>query len=189
MSSETSQEFLTAAEFLELELPKDGDNDYELIAGRLALKSRLGIGGKPGRVIFKLSQMLADFLQTRPNGWVFTMTPTNLGQPQGRHYVEPDVSFVSVETYPWEITGYLPVAPDFVAEVWSPTDAAEKIQSKIQAYLFAGVRLVWSIYLAEKQVEVFWQNEPDSELFDINGVLDGEDVITGFKLPVGELFD
>ena len=56
----------------------------------------------------------------------------------------PDVAFVTSAKWASleDKTGYLPVAPDLVAEVVSPNDSSSAVEAKVQMWLEAGVQLV-----------------------------------------------
>ena len=67
-----------------------------------------------------------------------------------RHFVKPDVAFVSFER--WPKSRKIPsqnafrVVPDLVVEVVSPSNSANEVEEKIVGYLGAGVRQIWVIY-------------------------------------------
>jgi hypothetical protein len=50
-----------------------------------------------------------------------------------------------------------------------------------------GTRLVWIFYPATRTVVV--ESPSGTQRLDIDGVLDGGDVLPGFKLPVRDIFD
>ena len=84
--------------------------------------------------------------------------------------------------------GHLTVAPDLVLEVVSPHDNAEIVETKIQEYLGAGVRMVWVVYPATRVAYVFGP-ERAVRLLSPGDALEGGDVLPGFSLPLKELFD
>ncbi len=184
-----TEKLYTVEEFLNLDLPDDDANEYELIEGRLVAKPKGGVSGPHGRVVFRLSGKIDSFLETNPIGEGFAGASTNLGQTQGRNYVEPDVCFVAAGRILSDFSGSIPVAPDLVVEVWSPSDTTQKIHDKIIEYQAAGVRLIWSIYLLDKFIVIIRLNDPDIRFLNISGELDGEDVLPGFKLAVSKLFE
>ncbi len=193
MITELGEKLYTVEEFLNLNLPDDDDNEYELIRGRLVAKPKGGVSGEHGDMVARITTELNVFAGVRAGekslGKVYSGASSNLGLSQGRSYVEPDVCFVLKDRTPPKFKGPIPVAPDLVIEVWSPSDTTEKIQNKIEAYLEAGVRLIWSVYLLSKFVLVYRLNEPDLKLLNLKDELDGEDVIPGFKVAVRNLFE
>jgi Uma2 family endonuclease len=50
---------------------------------------------------------------------------------------------------------FLPLCPDFVIELLSPTDRLSKIQEKMQEYIDNGTGLGWLINRKDKQVEIY----------------------------------
>jgi Uma2 family endonuclease len=83
--------------------------------------------------------------------------------------------------------GHLTIIPDLAIEVISPNDLGYEIDAKVQECLTAGVRLVWVIYPESRTVCVYRPDEPGTILRE-NDVLDGEDVLPGFRCRVGDLF-
>ncbi len=101
----------------------------------------------------------------------------------------PDFAFVARGRITPEMdrTRYLPLAPDLVAEVASPSDSPRRIAERVQNYLDAGVRLVWVLYPASETVRA---HRPGQEPKILRGddVLSGEDVLPGFTCRLTELF-
>jgi len=105
----------------------------------------------------------------------------------------PDVAFVTSERWPsgrpqpidenaWS------VVPDIAVEVVSPNDLAEDQLEKIIEYFQAGVRLVWVVFPKHRRVYVY--EEPGSvRVLSDRDVLEGGQVLPGFSLAVGLLFD
>ncbi|NCJ08076.1 Uma2 family endonuclease [Synechococcales cyanobacterium C] len=99
---------------------------------------------------------------------------------------------------------FLPLAPDFVIELRSATDALKTIQDKMKEYQENGVWLGWllnpkdrevGIYRLGQDVEVLrWQSLTVNEatlkgLEDSPLILSGEDVLPEFVLDLKEVFD
>jgi Uma2 family endonuclease len=101
----------------------------------------------------------------------------------------PNGAFVSAGRFGSEGTpdGFVPFAPDWVVEIaeWLPGPTA--FARKIPIYLASGVRLLWVIYPATQTVTVYTQDQPPRVL-GLDDMLDGEDVLPGFTLPVRALF-
>ncbi len=99
----------------------------------------------------------------------------------------PDIAFIaSARLMP--LTGkYYSIAPDLAVEVISPGDSASEINDKIQDYFGAGVRLVWLVYPRSETVHVFTAAD-QVHIHKTGDVLDGGDVLPGFTLPVGNVF-
>jgi Uma2 family endonuclease len=84
--------------------------------------------------------------------------------------------------------GSWPIAPDLAVEVISPTEKAEEVETKLDEYLRAGVRLVWILFIPTRNV---WAYKMDgtAKLYRSTDTLVGEDVLPGFAVPVAELFE
>lgn len=76
---------------------------------------------------------------------------------------------------------FLPLCPDFVIELSSPTDSLKTLQDKMQEYMNNGTRLGWLINPKDKQVEVYRQNRA-VEVLNFPNTLSGEDILPGFTL-------
>jgi Uma2 family endonuclease len=190
MSTEVGEKLYTIPEFLAIEWPEDDENEYELIKGRIVAKTSGSTSAKHGRIVGKLSQYLNNFLDSSLLGKLYAEASCTLDKPDGINYPKPDVSFVAKGRTPEDFDGPIPVAPDLIIEVWSPSDDTETIQNKIEAYQQAGVRLIWGVYMVHKYVIVYKLNDPDIKLFNsYNGILDGGEVLPGFELPVSKLFE
>jgi Uma2 family endonuclease len=78
---------------------------------------------------------------------------------------------------------FLPLAPDFVIELRSPSDPLEKLQAKMEEYVAQGVRLGWLIDPDERRVHVVRPSEAP-EMLDNPERLSGEPVLPGFELDL-----
>lgn len=101
----------------------------------------------------------------------------------------PDASFVRRERIE-EVRigkGYRAGAPDMVVEVVSPSDSYADVEAKVARWLDAGCRMVVVVNPARRAATVY-RSRDDIVLLTENGVLDGGDVVPGWKLPLTELF-
>lgn len=99
------------------------------------------------------------------------------------HVVAPDFAYKSTpmsDEYPD------PIAPEWAIEVVSPTDKAPEIRAKRQIYIQAGI-LYGELYPKLQSIDVYAPGQPPRTL-GINDILDGGDVLPGFKLALKELF-
>jgi Uma2 family endonuclease len=83
--------------------------------------------------------------------------------------------------------GHLTVSPDIAVEILSPSDRAYEISRKVSDYLAAGTRLVWVVNPESKIVEIH-RSEGCGTILRESDILEGEDVLPGFRCPVAELF-
>ncbi len=105
----------------------------------------------------------------------------------------PDWSFVSYERWakdrPFPFTGnFRDVVPDIATEVVSPNDPADELLVKVREYLRGGVRLVWVVYPAAREVHAYRPDSRDVRVYLAADELDAGDILPGFRTPVGPLF-
>jgi Uma2 family endonuclease len=103
----------------------------------------------------------------------------------------PDVVFIAKESLPaggFSMERSWRVAPDLAVEVLSPSNSAIEIQRKVLEYLECGTRLVWVVDPAARCVTIY-RSRDDLRLLTEGGMLDGGDVLPGFKLSLSELFE
>jgi Uma2 family endonuclease len=102
----------------------------------------------------------------------------------------PDVSFIRQERLPKNIRSYPEIAPDLAVEVASPNDRIYDIQTRVQEFQKAGVKLIWMVYPYNRTVDVYrLANGLKPQSYIGEDELEGEDVIPGFKLKVSDIFD
>ncbi|HKG25240.1 MAG TPA: Uma2 family endonuclease, partial [Thermomicrobiales bacterium] len=104
-------------------------------------------------------------------------------------WLAPDVAFVSAARLSriGFSDGYSRRIPDLVLEVKPPSNTEADIHEKVSIYLGGGVRIVWLVRPIERTGAVFRPHGPE-RILDENDVLDGEDVLPGFRRPLSELF-
>ncbi len=99
----------------------------------------------------------------------------------------PDASWIPLEKWnnltPQQRQKFLPLCPDFVIELRSPSDSLKTLQNKMIEYLENGTKLGWLINPKTKQVEVYRQGK-DVEILDNPKTLSGEDILPDFVLDL-----
>jgi len=104
----------------------------------------------------------------------------------------PDASWVKRER--WEALTqqqrrkFLPLCPDFVVELCSPTDSLKQTQAKMQEYIDNGASLGWLIDAEARRVEIYRPNQ-DVEILENPATLSGEDVLPGFVLSLQQIME
>ena len=83
--------------------------------------------------------------------------------------------------------GSSPVIPDLVLDVRSPSDNRADVEAKMRTWIAAGVRLCWELNPRTEILTIYRPGQPERTI-DGNGVIDGEDVLPGFTLPMRRLF-
>ena len=174
---------VTADELLAL----PNEKDFELVDGRLV--ERFG-GARSSSLAIKVACLILEWSKSRAAGYVFecscgyqcfSKSPDNVRKPK--------VSFIRFGRLPGEVVpeGYITIAPDLAIEVLSPNDLASNVDSKVEEYLQAGVRLVWVVQPDSKTVLIYRANGTIAGLREADE-LSGEDVLPGFRCRVHEIF-
>lgn len=80
------------------------------------------------------------------------------------------------------------VPPDLAIEVFSPTNQRRRgdFQQRVRDWLDAGVRLLWVIY-PDPEYAMAYRPDGSARMVREHESLDGEDVLPGFRLDLGEL--
>lgn len=140
-----------------------------------------------GWIARNVQRALDAFVAQRRLGQVFG---DNVPFTLGAHRVRvPDVSFLSAARVPGPPPshGGWPCAPDLAVEVVSPSERRPGILRTVADYFEAGGREVWLIDEEDRTVEVHAVDAP-VRLLDETGVLEGADALSGFQLPVVDVF-
>lgn len=166
-------------------LNRDGHR-YELVNGELIDMGNSG--AKHGYICSILMILLGGYVRLQNLGAMFDSS-TAFKMKSGNKR-SPDISFMAKERLQGLDDlpdGFLEGAPDLAVEILSPSNTVEEIDSKLVEYFENGARLVWVIQPKQKYVLVYRSAEPDRLLKSADS-LDGEDIVPGFTLPVGDLF-
>lgn len=103
----------------------------------------------------------------------------------------PDASWLKLERWnaltPAQQEKFLPLCPDFVVELLSPSDSLKMAQSKMQEYIDSGAQLGWLINRKAQQVEVYRADRP-VEVLQSPQALSGEGLLPDFILELAEIF-
>jgi Uma2 family endonuclease len=163
------------------------DVPYQVIDGELRGVSPSS--ADPGRVSALIGGFLVQYNEKHELGEVFTAEAGFVLSRTHLILVAPDVAFVRAENIPpdYDFREFFPGAPDLAVEVTSPSDRPGEVEEKIARYLAAGSRLVWKADSVLRLVVVHRPGRVPQTLH-IGDVLDGEDVLPGFRLPVALLF-
>ena len=103
----------------------------------------------------------------------------------------PDAAFVSQARLDriGEVEGYWPGAPDLAVEVVSPNDVHTEVVEKSLSWLEAGCRMVLVVDPGQRTVTVYRSLEDIRILrAEAGDVVDGTDVVPGWRLALAELF-
>jgi Uma2 family endonuclease len=147
------------------------------------------VGAASGRREISIGAQLYNWNERTNLGETFSSS-TIFILPSGAER-SPDAAWV--ERSRWEAftaeeqEKFLPLAPDFVIELRSPSDRLPKLQEKMIEYRDNSVRLGWLINPQQQQVEIYRLGR-DVEVLESPTSLSGEDVLPGFVLDLQSIF-
>ena len=115
---------------------------------------------------------------------------TGFSLPKGSDR-SPDAAWISLAKWESLTTeqrkGFLPLCPEFLIELLSPSDSWKQGEVKMQEYMDNGCLLGWLIDPKHKRVAIYRQGQP-VEILDNPKTLDGENVLPNFVLQSGHIF-
>jgi len=162
------------------------DRLCELVDGILVQKT---VGLRESIIAVKIGSAVSDFVEPRGLGLVAGEGGTL--QLDINLVRIPDVSFISWERVPGGEVPQEPVpllVPDLAVEVISRGNTRKEMDEKLQEYFEKGVRLVWYVRPRSRVVDVYTAPDHFARL-TASMQLDGGDVLPGFSVQVGELFE
>jgi len=178
----TAERLMTAEELLE----RSDKGRYELVKGVLVEMAPPGY--EHGQVTNQLSYRLTYHVVQNHLGVVLA-AETGFRLARDPDTVRaPDIAFISKARQPATApSGYADFAPDLVAEVVSPHDDPDEIQSKVTDWLEAGVRLVLVVYPRSRQIATY-RSLREVTILTESDRLTAPDILPGFTCPVSEIF-
>ena len=103
----------------------------------------------------------------------------------------PDASWVSNERLatvsPEERAKFIPLCPNFVIELRSPTDRFRRLQEKMAEFIANGAELGWLIDPFKRQVFVY-RPGASVERLDAPEAVSGNPVLEGFELRLEKIW-
>ena len=184
MTTLLDSKLLTAEEYGRLE--EDG-RLTELVRGRIVEMNRPFTSH--GFYVYRVAMLLGQFIDQHELGRIVA---GDAGVVTGRDpdtVRGPDVAFYSYQRIPQGPLpqGYWPASPELVVEIRSESDRWKDILQKVAEYLSANVLIVAVIDPERQQVHLYSDNE--TTVLDATDLLTFQDVLPGFEIVVGRLFD
>ncbi len=178
-------ELLTAEEYGRL--PDDG-RITELVRGRIVEMNRPFTSN--GYLLIRVSALLWNFVEQRGLGRVVGGDAGVITQRHPDTVRGPDVAFYSYERIPRgpRPVGYWPDSPELVIEIRSNDDRWKEIHQKVGEYLSADVLTVSVIDPEPQRVHLFYADR-ESVVLNAGDQLTFPDILPGFEIAVGELFE
>ena len=163
---------------------REDGRKYELVDGQIETTEKtmndtqLYIADNLTRFFYRL------FYEGKVTGTFQAEKDTELWQ---NHVRIPDLCYLNQHQLVEAYEGKHPVA-EFVIEVVSPTDKAEKYAGKIDDYFKAGVKVVWMIYPKAKQIQVHLHDSTQVTICKEDMACSAAPVLPEFAITVNEIF-
>ncbi|HEY9851571.1 MAG TPA: Uma2 family endonuclease [Leptolyngbyaceae cyanobacterium] len=146
-------------------------------------------GGETGNRNAGLTAQVWIWNEQSKLGMVFDSS-TGFKLPNGADR-SPDAAWIPLERWnaltSEQQKKFLPLCPDFVVELLSPSDSLTATQQKMQEYMDNGTRLGWLIVRASRRVEIYRQGQ-EVEILESPVSLSGQDVLPGFVLNLESIW-
>ena len=178
----TTTQPMTAQELLNM--PDDGFR-YELVRGEL--RKMPPAGHVHGEYAMFIGSSLVAHVKANGLGKVYAETGFQL---ESDHVRAPDAAFVRRERAEAVrgTPGFFPGPPDVAVEVISPTDRYTEVEEKVADWLAAGALAVIVIDLRRRTVKVH-RSPTDTVLLSEADVLQVDDAIPGWQIPISDIFE
>ena len=170
---------------------RNQDEDHYEISGEGYLLI-MAPTGSPG-VLFE-GELAADiFMQARNQGGVAFPATSCFVLPDGSRF-GPDAAWLNEERRQElllpENLPFPRIAPDFVAEIKSPSNSRAQLIAKIETFIRFGTKLGWYIDPETRTVIKFRPGQEPEALHDPEYIDGDDDVLPGFRFAVRErIFD
>jgi Uma2 family endonuclease len=173
-----------------LALPENG-TDRWLVEGHLREKPMTVRNRLHSRIMVCISHVLESWRMEQPElrGSVLCGEVGVRLRRDPDTTVGVDVIYISSELAAGEPEGTTLIdgVPVLAVEILSPNDTLEEMHEKTVVYLRAGVALVWVVDPYDRTVRVYRPGK-EPELFNVNQELTAEPQLSGFRVPVAQIF-
>ncbi|MBI4786214.1 MAG: Uma2 family endonuclease [Chloroflexi bacterium] len=172
----------------ELERMPQHDEHVELVKGEIIRMTPAG--HEHGEIALAIGSLVREFVRKHRLGKVYA-AETGFVLARDPDIVRtPDAAFVSAARAARQTRrqGFFDGAPDVAVEVVSPEDTVEEVDAKVLKYLQAGTQLVWVVHPRTKTITAY-RSLDNIRVLTMTDTLDGSDVLPGFAVAVGEIFE
>ena len=145
--------------------------------------------GSCGRGGSELVFLFEQWARRDGSGQVFASS-TGFNLPNGATR-SPDVAWVrnerleTLSEQEWE--KLLPLCPDFVLELRSPSDTLRRVERKMEEYCQNGAQLGWLLDPVSKKVHIY-RRDAAPEILDNPAIVSGEPLLRGFTLDLQKIW-
>jgi Uma2 family endonuclease len=147
-------------------------------------------GGETGSRNSEMNYALRSWARDDDRGVAFDSS-TGFILPNGATR-SPDAAWVRRERLinltPEQKRKFLPLCPDFVVELQSPSDTLADLQDKMQEYIDNGAQLGWLLVPDSREVYIYRPHREPEHLTDPPQV-SGEPLLPGFVLTLADVWD
>lgn len=147
-------------------------------------------GGNTGKMNTDVILELGIWNRQDRRGIVFESN-TGFTLPDGS-MLSPDAAWI--ERRRWEALSererkrFVPLCPDFVIELRSPSDSLPELQKKMQQWIANGAQLAWLIDPIEREVTVY-RPDDSPEVHHEPSSVQGSGVMAGFELVMARVWE
>lgn len=182
----TATTLITAEEYANM---PDPGRPTELVQGRIVEMNQPI--PQHGYVCLNAGSILRDFVRQNDLGRVFSNDSGVITERNPDTVRGPDVWYLSYQKLgkgplPKK---YLDAVPDLAIEVLSPDDRWSKVLAKVAEYLNAGVPVVCVLDPDKQTAQLFYPDEPSNRTLSAEDDLSFPEVLPGFSVGVGSLFE
>ena len=185
-TAKTPSRLMTADELLEME--RVPGKRYELIRGVLTEKE-VPTGDPHGETLSFSHGNLFQYTMASDYGDLRVGEPGYLLERDPDTVRAPDIAWFAPGRIPTGTTGFPALTPDLCVEIASPSNARRDrlLSAKAQMWLDFGAREVWVLNPEDASVT---RHRPGVTpvVLEEGDVLDGEELLPGFNVPVWQLF-
>lgn len=157
--------------------------------GRVIIMS--GTGARTGARNSRLSARLLDWSDQDGTGASFdSSTIFRLANSAMR---SPDAAWLAFERMrsldPRQLDKFLPLSPDFIVELTSPSDRIKDVQLKLEEWIANGVQLGWILEVEKRRVHVYRAGSGKAEILENVNAVQGEGPLATFTLDLTKIWD
>ena len=185
MIQQTKTEITSAAQLYLM--PNDGHR-RELVKGVLFVMSPAG--SEHGRIASRILTRLSTHVEANNLGETFAAETGFLIETNPDTVRARDAAFVSHEKLSTvdDTSAYLPLAPDLVVEVLSPSDSSSEVESKVEQWLNAGSLVVLVADPKNETIRVY-RSKSEIQVLHLGEVFSSGEVLKDWKLSVDDVFN
>jgi Uma2 family endonuclease len=156
-------------------------------AGELVLMAPTG--GETGNRNIKILRYLDEWSDENGTGLAFDSS-TMFVLPSGAER-SPDAAWVRRERWeeltPQQRESFVPLCPDFIVELLSPSNRLADTQRKMEEYIANGAQLGWLIDRRTRTVYVY-RPQQSAQILNDPAVVSGDPELPGFSLRMERIF-